>query len=341
MTDQLTGSSIHPDPSKIMRITRGDCAAQVLHAALSTRLFDAAEDADSAGIAAARQVDAGFCADVLDVLVGLELLERDAAGRYRNTELSRRFLVSSSETYLGDFIEVVRTTLYDTWSRLPEALRSGTAQTSDPDKGGFNGRQHQDPARMRSFFTGLDAVSDAIADRLLTEVADLPEPMVLDVGGARGHLAARLRQGLPGARAIVFDLERTRPLFEAHMAELKEQSGVEFVGGDFFLDELPSADIAVLGHVLHGFGPGDRQRLLARVYQAVRPGGRVLVYDRMISDERSEVDELLGSLHMRLVSSAGSEYRADECAGWLAGVGFSTPRHQPLVEGYTLVSARR
>jgi 8-O-methyltransferase len=322
-----------------MKIVRGDCPAQVLYAALDSRLFDHIHGGTSAEVAGLAGVDALYCADVLDVLVGLGLLQRNR-GQYRHTAASRRYLVSSSDSYLGEFLGVVRTTVYDTWSRLPQALVSGQAQTQDPDKGGFNGREHRDPARMRNFFVGLDAVSDAIASRLAAVLDGMQQPELLDVGGSRGHLAARLVEALPGARGVVFDLERTRPLFDDHMRELGQPADVSFLAGDFLADALPASDVAVLGHVLHGFGESQRRELLANVRRSVRPGGRVLIYDRMMDAARIDVDEVLGSLHMRLVSASGSEYTPLECAGWLECAGFHTPQASDLVDGYTLVSAR-
>ncbi|NDZ71613.1 hypothetical protein G3I36_11190, partial [Streptomyces sp. SID10362] len=86
----------------------------------------------------------------------------------------------------------------------------------------------------------------------------------------------------------------------------------------------------VLGHILHGFDTDRRRELLNRVFAAVNPGGRVLVYDRMIDDERRDPERLLSSLHMRLVSQDGSEYRVGDLRTWLAGAGFADSTAQPL-----------
>ena len=336
-TSPATDESV-PDPTLIMKISRGDCPAQVLYAALDARLFDHIDGSGSAEVAARAGVDAAFCAEILDVLVGLGLIER-RGDAYQHTAMSRHYLTSWAESYLGGFLGVVRTTLYETWSRLPQALATGQAQTHDSDKGGFNGRTHQDLARMRNFFIGLDAISDAIASRLAQDLRELRQPTIVDVGGSRGHLAAGLVEALPGSLGIVFDLARTRPLFDDHMAELGHAHDVSFQAGDFLAEPLPAADVAVLGHVLHGFDDAQRRQLLRNVRQSVRPGGRVLVYDRMMSETGANVDEILGSLHMRLVSTAGSEYTAQQCSNWLTEAGFYTPTSAGLVDGYTLVSA--
>ena len=97
----------------------------------------------------------------------------------------------------------------------------------------------------------------------------------------------------------------------------------------------------VLGHILHGFDTDRRRQLLRRVYAAVNPGGQILVYDRMIDDERRSAERLLSSLHMRLVSPDGSEYRIGDLNDWLAEAGFTAPAAQPLLGTHTLVTATR
>ena len=49
-------------------------------------------------------------------------------------------------------------------------------------------------------------------------------------------------------------------------------SRVKFVPGDFFKDELPSAQLYVLGRILHNWGTDLCDLLLEKVYQALPPG---------------------------------------------------------------------
>jgi 8-O-methyltransferase len=326
------------DPGPLIKLTIADCAAKVLHSAVTLGVFTALADGplDRDALAAASGVDGRMAADFLDALVGLGMLERDGVA-YRNSPLSQQYLVAGAPGYLGGFVELTNETLYGTWGRLTEALRTGQAQRLDPDKGGFVGDKHDDPEKMKRFLSGLDAYSDRMGKELASTVDWSRYRSFVDLGGARGNLAAVLVRAYPHLAATCFDLERTRPLFREHVGRLGLDDRISFVGGDFFADDIPAADVVVLGHILHGFDDDRRRQLLRRVADAVQPGGLVIVYDRMIDDDRSDAERLLSSLHMRLVSQDGSEYRVGDCRRWLAEAGFADSAATPLLGTHTLV----
>jgi SAM-dependent methyltransferase len=330
------------DPGPLIRLTIADCAAKVLHSAVRLDVFTALAQRpdDVAGLSARVGIHARLAADFLDALVGLGLLERDG-DRYRNAPLADAYLVQGRDGYLGGFVDLTNETLYGTWGRLTEALQTGEAQRLDPDKGGFVGDKHRDPERMKRFLTGLDAFSDRMGAELANAVDWSRYRSFVDLGGARGNLAAVLVGVHPHLAATCFDLPRTAPLFAEHVDRLGLADRISFVGGDFFADPVPAADVVVLGHILHGFDADRSRELLRRVYAAVRPGGAVLVYDRMIDDDRRDPDRLLSSLHMRLVSPGGAEYRVGDCRRWLRDAGFTDIVDQRLLTTHTLVVGRR
>ncbi|MEV7467858.1 methyltransferase [Streptomyces kronopolitis] len=340
-TDHPTATTA-VDPGPLIKLTISDCAAKVLHSAVDLGVFGALADspADAATVADRSGLHDRMATDFLDALTGLGLLARED-GLYRNTPLTQAYLVPDSSAYLGGFVELTNETLYGTWGRLTEALRTGEPQHLDPDKGGFVGNRHQDPEKMKRFLAGLDAYSDRMGAELAHRVDWSRYDSFTDIGGARGNLAAVLAKAHPHLAATCFDLERTRPLFTEHIGRLGLADRVDFVGGDFFSDPIPEADVVVLGHILHGFDTGRRRALLSRIFDAVRPGGLVLVYDRMIDDDRRDPERLLSSLHMRLVSPEGSEYRVGDCHDWLHEAGFTGADAAPLLGTHTLVTAHR
>jgi 8-O-methyltransferase len=332
----------HVDPGPLVRLTIADCSAKVLQSAVRLELFTALADGpDTAAALAGRLgLHPRLLPDFLDALVGLGLLERDG-DRYRNAALADAYLVQGRPEYLGGFVDLTNETLYRTWEGLTEALRTGQAQTLDPDKGGFVGDKHKDPEKMKRFLSGLDAFSN----RMGAEIADVVDwsahRSFVDLGGARGNLASVLIDRHPHLEAVCFDLPRTEPLFAEHVGRLGQTGRIRFVGGDFFADPIPAADVVVLGHILHGFDAERAGELLRRVYAAVRPGGAVVIYDRMIDNDRRDPERLLSSLHMRLVSTTGAEYRVADCHSWLRQSGFTGTTDQPLLGTHTLVIGRR
>jgi hypothetical protein len=83
-----------------------------------------------------------------------------------------------------------------------------------------------------------------------------------------------------------FDLPPTRAAFEDHVASVGLTDGLRFHPGDFFVDPLPSADVLVMGHILHDWSLEEKLMLLRKAHQALPDGGALIVYDSIIDDDR-------------------------------------------------------
>lgn len=80
---------------------------------------------------------------------------------------------------------------------------------------------------------------------------------------------------------------------------------------------------------------------MKRAYDALNPGGVLLVYDRMLEPGPSYVESLVISLDMLLVTYGGSEYTAAELVGHAEAAGFESSTIQSLGEYDTLVVAQK
>jgi chemotaxis methyl-accepting protein methylase len=68
------------------------------------------------------------------------------------------------------------------------------------------------------------------------------------------------------------------------VAENGLSSRIRFKAGNFFQDQLPDADVIVLGRVLHNWDVNTKRMLLAKASESVRANGAVIVYDMLIDD---------------------------------------------------------
>ncbi|WP_158884894.1 methyltransferase [Amycolatopsis anabasis] len=332
-------SQEHPGPEgpgEILRLTMAFYGSRALISAVELDLFSALARGPmtSAQVCAAVGVHPRGATDFLDALVSLGLLDREG-DRYHNSPAADRYLDRRKPGYVGGYAHLADAMLFPVWANLTEALRTGKAQV--PSEGGFFDGYGDDQA-TRSFLGAMDAVNGGVAHRLATGFDWRRYSSFVDLGGARGNLAATLIRHHPDLEAICFDLPQLEPFFTEHQAALGAAPSPRFVAGDFFTDPLPPADVFIVGHVLHYFDLQQRQRLLARILEAVRPGGAVLVYDRMIDDERRvRTLSLLGSLNMLLTSPGGREYTPSECRTWLLEAGFTRIAVQDVGPPDTLV----
>ncbi len=110
------------------------------------------------------------------------------------------------------------------------------------------------------------------------------------------------------------------------------QERLRFAAGDFFADELPEADVLVMGHILHDWGLDEKRTLISKAHEALPEGGALIVYESIIDDDRSKnAFGLLMSLNMLIETEHGFDYTAADCMGWMTDAGFSTTRAEHLI----------
>ncbi|HWE18385.1 MAG TPA: methyltransferase [Hyphomicrobiaceae bacterium] len=83
-----------------------------------------------------------------------------------------------------------------------------------------------------------------------------------------------------------FDLPAVQPHFEAYVRQHGLSDRIGFRAGDFFADPLPSADVLVIGHVLHNWDLDQKRTLIGKAYAALPRGGALIVYETIIDGKR-------------------------------------------------------
>ncbi len=106
----------------------------------------------------------------------------------------------------------------------------------------------------------------------------------LDIGGNSGEFALQACRRYPSIEATVVDLPVVCALGRDHIAAVarpEEASRIRFCPADFRHDPLPAAaDVVSFKSVLHDWQDADAERLLERARAVVRPGGRMLIFER-------------------------------------------------------------
>jgi hypothetical protein len=325
-------------PAGILRLGNAFCDAQALLTATELDLFSCLHGgpATEEEIRQRLGLHGRGLGDLLALLTALGLLERDEDGSYGNAAGADRYLVRGSDNYIGGFLIRAKRNLYPAWGNLDEALRTGSKQSA-----GDFAEVTRRPELLKQFIGMMDALTQQLAPELSKAIDWSVYGSVLDVGGCRGNLAGHLVKAHPHLTGKVFDLPAMRPHFDEHIAGMGLTGALTFHGGDFFRDGLPSADVVVLGHVLHDWDRQQRAELIGKTFAAVNPGGLLLVYDRMLSEGPGLVENLVISLDMLLVTDGGSEYPAEEIHEHARAAGFDSTSQQSLSDYDTLVICRK
>jgi precorrin-6B methylase 2 len=324
-------------PDRILQTGFGFWTAKALLSATELGVFTelAAGPLEGHVLASRLGVHRRAANDFFDSLVALKFLCRDDLGRYSNTPEADLFLDRSKPSYIGGILEMANARLFEHWNKLTDAIRTGLPQ-NEAKQSGDSSLEHfeaiyRTPERLKCFVRAMTGISMGTGRVMAEKFPWQKHQTVLDIGTAEGGLPVRLLLAHAHLRGVGFDLPEVKPVFEAYVVKMKLSDRLTFVGGDAFKDDLPQADVIVLGHMLHGWGAVSKRALLERAYRALPRGGACIVYDAMIDDDRREnAFGLLMSLNMLIETDEGFDYTPAQCRQWLADAGFREVRTEHL-----------
>jgi O-methyltransferase domain len=90
-------------------------------------------------------------------------------------------------------------------------------------------------------------------------------------------------------QGVGFDLPQVQPVFDQYICQHGLQHRLKFRPRNFLSDALPKADVLVMGRILHNWDLRTKIMLLRKAYEAVPAGGALIVYERLIDDDRRPV----------------------------------------------------
>ena len=259
---------------------------------------------------------------LLAALAGIGLAEISTTGEY-----------AASQTGLGTI-----TPWLDQWSQLTETVRSDRPVVRGDTPAGAKALYPAAVDQLGVLFAGAAA---AVADRLAA-----PGLMVLDVGAGAAPWSLAVAARHADCRVTALDL----PDVLGNTRRAVKRAGLEaqfkYMAGDFFSVDLSRAryDLVVAGNVCHLFDDRSNRGLLARLFDALRPGGCLAILEELPNEAMDGPRAVvLYALGLLLRSGSGRVYPFTTYVGWLRESGFEAisraePNPSQLI---SLITARR
>lgn len=311
-------------PDRIMQLGLGFWGSKTLLSAVELRLFAVLSEAGSLEAEQLRE-ELGLhprgARDFFDALVALGMLER-TDDRYSNTPETDLFLDPAKPTYMGGLLEMANARLYTFWGSLTEGLKTGQPQSEMKEGGEFFENVYADPEKLAQFTGAMTGLSRATGEAIATKFPWGDYGSVIDIGCAQGAVPVAIATAHDHVGGGGFDLPPVEPIFNSYVANFGLADRLAFTPGDFFADPLPSADVLIMGHILHDWELDQKRQLLQKAYDALPTGGALIVYEAIIDDDRRHnAFGLLMSLNM-LIEGLGFDFTGADCRGWMADAGF-------------------
>ena len=166
----------------------------------------------------------------------------------------------------------------------------------------------------------------------------------VDLGGNTGEFALRVCRRHGGMRATVVDLPVVCEIGREHIAaqaEAAEAARISFFPADLRKQGLPPpADLVSFKSVLHDWPDGQAKQMIERAASIVRPGGRMLIFERAPIKARGRQITYAMAPDLVFLHYLRSE---NIYLQTLQGLGFeiATHRRLELDIGFHLIVARR
>jgi len=332
-------------PDRILETRYGLFAAKTLMSAVDLDLFTELDDGPKSRVELEDRLDLHHRSseDFLDALVSLGFLDRED-GKYRNTPEASSFLVRGKRRYVGSLLEITDNRLYEFWGSLTEALQTGKPQNELKENGDSNffDEVYADDEKLKEFVTGMTGLSTGSAKALAEGFSWKHHDTICDIGTSEGVVPVTVADAHEHLTGYGFDLPEVQKHFDAFVLEHGLSDRVSFIGGDFHEDPLPEADVLILGHVLHDWGFDVKRMLMEKAYEALPPGGELIVYGSILDDERRENKYgLLKSLNLLVETPGGYTYTARDCRRWMEEVGLTPVQTRDLGSVTRMVVGRK
>ncbi len=314
-----------PSPDRVLDLLEAFRRSKTMFAAVSLGVFDRLEKGSSsaASLAAELGCDTAAMTTLLDSCVALGLLQRNESD-YSNTPEASAYLCSSSPRRMTGYVNYSNRVMWSMWANLEDAIREGThrwKQTYGTD-GPIFSNFFKTPEAMNEFLMGMHGFGMITSPHVVQNFDLTRFKHMCDLGGATGHLVIAACRRYPNLKATVFDLPHALGLAKQMVVDYGLADRIAVVGGDFFEDPLPPADLYSLGRIVHDWSEDKIALLLRRIYEALPANGGLLIGEKIIEEDRSGPRwALMQSLNM-LVVTEGTERTLSQYEQLLKRAGF-------------------
>ena len=214
----------------------------------------------------------------------LDLVE-ESDGRVKNADDVERYLVRTNRAYFGDFLAYEFHRRYAEWESLSGRLRG----SGKPKQESMYIGLLQDAEEARKFTVAGYESAISMAHVLLKRFDFSTHSKWLDFAGGSGVYSLVACERYPKLESLVLDQENVIPVTREFIAKHGLEDRVKARVGDFRNrdDYLPGFDLISFITPLQGYMPDEVRRFFTYAFEALEPGGEILVIDYMLEDDKA------------------------------------------------------
>ena len=274
------------DVRQISKLAYGFMASKALFAALNVELFGHVSGGarDIEALSGLTGIPAHRMETLVAALVSSGVLVRESGGLV-NASATETYLVPGAPAYFGDYYRFqIGGQIYAIMEHLDAGLIGDEEGLAHNRMSGWL----SDPKRADDFSRAQHAGSIGPAMMLSKRLDLAGAHRMLDVAGGSGAYSIVFCQQNPDLTATILDFQTVVDVARRYVDEAGMADRITLTAGDALDTVWPGGqDILLMSYLLSAVDGADIAPLLQGAFEALRPGGRVMVHDFMLDETRS------------------------------------------------------
>lgn len=303
-----------------------------LHVDLFTVLAEGRQTAEE--IAEKTGVPVNRIVMLTTALASIGLLTYGEDGKLENSPAAASFLSRQSKYDFGDYLRYqIDQQMYPFLLQLNAVMKDQLTEDAIASYKHWMADEEQ-----ASVYSESQHAGSLGPGRTLARLVDLSEAKtLLDAGGGTGAMTVSLCQAYENLHATIIDFPNVAEIGWRFISEAGLVDRVRYIPGNAIEVQWPGNQDAILMSYLLSGVPGPAvERLLKNAFEALAPGGKLMVHDFMVEEDRRgpALAALWQLQHMAFTPEARSL-----SVGWLTRtgreIGFVPDKGQSLIPAMT------
>jgi 2-polyprenyl-3-methyl-5-hydroxy-6-metoxy-1,4-benzoquinol methylase len=325
-----SASNRRPTPERIFATLNAHQQTAALKAAVELDVFTTIDEGYNRVEQIAEKVNAAErgVRILCDYLTVFEFLKKED-GRYGLSADAALFLSRRSPAYMGTIVEFLTNPQhFENIAQLTEAVRKGG--TAGQRGSNF---EPNDPLWV-SFARSMAPLAIPTA-MFLADFVGAPQALpwrVLDIAAGHGMYGITIAQQNPKAQITAVDWPAVLEVAKQHAVKAGVAERYATRSGSVFETDFGDGyDLVLLTNIFHHFDPETCVKLMKRVYQALKTGGKAVTLDFVPNEDRvTPPREATFSMQMLAATDGGDAYTFSEYQRIFGEAGFPQTTLHPV-----------
>ncbi|AFZ56815.1 methyltransferase [Anabaena cylindrica FACHB-243] len=256
---------------------------------------------------------------------------------YALTAFAEDYLLPSSPTYLGDFLNLtVATASVYSFENIKQAVLSNSSQIYSGEK---LFQTHQEQSDLARVFTRAIHSRNLGPAQAWPEALDLSaHKLLLDIGGGSGVHAINAILKWPNLQALILDLAPVCEVAQEFIKNYSLQSRIKTQVSDMWSQPFSTADIHFYSDIYHDW-PLEKCRFLTqKSFDSLEKGGRIIIHEMLYDDQKNNSAVVAAYDIAMLLWTEGQQYSGKELSTMLLDVGFIDIDVKPTFGYWSIVT---